>query len=103
MADNNQLEQMKQKYASVLSTIQQQQIHCPQRPRRLLGERFRGKVVCAAKIEHALQLAGVAMVLAGVLVAVSGRTPESVYSRHKTRIIRHASAASTGKSVSKSP
>ena len=26
MADNNQLEQMKQKYASVLSTIQQQQI-----------------------------------------------------------------------------
>jgi drug/metabolite transporter (DMT)-like permease len=51
----------------------------------------------------ALQLAGVAMVLAGVLVAVSGRTPESGYSRHKTRIIRHASAASTGRSVSKSP
>jgi drug/metabolite transporter (DMT)-like permease len=52
----------------------------------------------------ALQLAGVALVLTGVLVAVSGRrTPEAAYSRRKTRIIRHASAASTGRSVSKPP
>jgi drug/metabolite transporter (DMT)-like permease len=50
-----------------------------------------------------LQLAGVALVLAGVVVAVAGRTPEADYSRHKTRIIRQASTASTGKSPSKSP
>ena len=50
-----------------------------------------------------LQLLGVALVLTGVLVAVSGRKTEAAYSRHKTRIIRHASAASTGESVSKSP
>jgi drug/metabolite transporter (DMT)-like permease len=65
-----------------------------------------------------LQLLGVAMVLTGVLVAVSagGRTrPETGpaveaalpvgagYWRRSTRIMRHASAASTGKSASKSP
>ena len=51
----------------------------------------------------ALQLAGVALVLTGVLVAVSARTPEAAYSRRRTRIIRQASGASTGRSVSKSP
>ena len=50
-----------------------------------------------------LQLAGVALVLAGVVVAVAGRTPEAAYSRHRTRIIRQASTASTGRSPSKSP
>jgi len=56
-----------------------------------------------------LQLAGVALVLTGVVVAVSGRSPdadrapEAGYSRRRTRIIRHASAASTGTSPSKSP
>ena len=50
-----------------------------------------------------LQLAGVALVLTGVVVAVTGRAPEAVYSRRRTRIIRHASAASTGTSPSKSP
>ncbi|MGH3182401.1 MAG: EamA family transporter, partial [Streptosporangiaceae bacterium] len=50
-----------------------------------------------------LQLLGVVLVLTGVLVAVNGRTPEAVYSRPRTRIIRHASAASTGTSESKSP
>ena len=50
-----------------------------------------------------LQLAGVALVLAGVVVAVAGRTPEADYSRHRTRIIRQAPTASTGRSPSKSP
>ena len=50
-----------------------------------------------------LQLAGVALMLAGVVVAVTGRTPDAPYSRRRTRIIRHASAASTGTSPSKSP
>ncbi|MGO8891531.1 MAG: DMT family transporter [Streptosporangiaceae bacterium] len=55
-----------------------------------------------------LQLAGVALVLTGVLVAVGGRAaktpgPEPAYVRRSTRIMRHASAASTGKSESKSP
>ena len=56
-----------------------------------------------------LQLAGVALVLTGVVVAVTGRSPdadpapEAGYSRRRTRIIRHASAASTGTSPSKSP
>jgi drug/metabolite transporter (DMT)-like permease len=49
-----------------------------------------------------LQLAGVALVLTGVVVAVTGRAPEA-YSRRRTRIIRQASAASTGTSPSKSP
>ncbi len=49
----------------------------------------------------ALQLLGVALVLTGVVVAVSRRAP--AYSRPSTRIIRHASGASTGESVSKSP
>jgi drug/metabolite transporter (DMT)-like permease len=59
----------------------------------------------------ALQLAGVGLVLVGVLIAVGGRarvprTGEddgSGYSRRSTRIIRQASAASTGESASKSP
>jgi len=51
----------------------------------------------------ALQLAGVVLVLTGVLVAVSARTPEAAYSRRRTRIIRQASGASTGRSLSKSP
>jgi drug/metabolite transporter (DMT)-like permease len=55
-----------------------------------------------------LQWLGVALVLTGVLVAVSGRTPdeddtEAAYSRRSTRIMRHASAASRDKSESKSP
>ena len=50
-----------------------------------------------------LQLAGVALMLTGVVVAVTGRAPEAPYSRRRTRIIRHASAASTGTSPSKSP
>ena len=50
-----------------------------------------------------LQLAGVALVLTGVVVAVAGRTPEAAYSRHKTRIIRQAPTAPTGRSPSKSP
>jgi drug/metabolite transporter (DMT)-like permease len=45
----------------------------------------------------ALQLVGVLLVLAGVVVAVSGS------SRRRTTIIRQASAASTGVSASKSP
>jgi drug/metabolite transporter (DMT)-like permease len=49
----------------------------------------------------ALQLGGVVLVLTGVLVAVS--EPEAAYSRRRTRIIRQASGASTGRSVSKSP
>jgi drug/metabolite transporter (DMT)-like permease len=68
----------------------------------------------------ALQLVGVVLVLTGVLVAVSGVGPKSrttteslprpasedgraAYSRRSTRIIRHASGASTGESLSKSP
>jgi len=58
----------------------------------ILGERPSG-----------LQLLGVALVLTGVLVAVSGRAPEAAYSRRSTRIMRHASAASRDKSESKSP
>ena len=55
-----------------------------------------------------LQLLGVLLVLTGVLVAVGGRAtkmpgPEPAYVRRSTRIMRHASAASTGKSESKSP
>jgi drug/metabolite transporter (DMT)-like permease len=55
-----------------------------------------------------LQLLGVLLVLTGVLVAVGGRAtkkpgPEPGYVRRSTRIMRHASAASTGKSESKSP
>jgi drug/metabolite transporter (DMT)-like permease len=67
------------------------------------------------------QLLGVALVLAGVLVAVSGgaaRSPgrrpgtgaeveigaeASAYERRSTRIMRQASGASTGRSASKSP
>jgi drug/metabolite transporter (DMT)-like permease len=53
----------------------------------------------------ALQLLGVVLILAGVVVAVSGNAPgpETAYSRRSTRIIRQASGASTGESVSKSP
>jgi drug/metabolite transporter (DMT)-like permease len=50
-----------------------------------------------------LQLAGVILMLAGVVIAVSGRAPAAPYSRRRTRIIRQASAASTGSSVPKSP
>ena len=63
-----------------------------------------------------LQLLGVALMLAGVLVAVNGpaaRSPgspgspgysdSSGYSRRRTRIIRQASGAPTGRSASKSP
>ena len=50
-----------------------------------------------------LQLAGVVLMLAGVVIAVSGRAPAAPYSRRRTRIIRQASAASTGRSVPKSP
>jgi hypothetical protein len=56
------------------------------------------------------QLLGVVLVLAGVLVAVGGRGgrpapvgPRRGYRRESTRIIRQASAASTGESVAKSP
>ncbi len=48
-----------------------------------------------------LQLAGVVLILAGVVVAVTG--PESSSSRRSTRIIRQASGASTEVSASKSP
>ena len=54
----------------------------------------------------ALQLVGVVLVLAGVVVAVSGagaRNSEATSSRRSTRIIRQASGASTGVSASKSP
>ena len=44
-----------------------------------------------------------ALMLTGVVVAVTGRAPQAPYSRRRTRIIRHASAASTGTSPSKSP
>jgi len=49
-----------------------------------------------------LQLAGVVLMLAGVVIAVSGRAPAVPYERRRTRIIRHASASSTGSSA-KSP
>src|SRR5271170_5501293 len=48
-----------------------------------------------------LQLAGVVLILVGVVVAVTG--PESSSSRRSTRIIRQASGASTEVSASKSP
>jgi drug/metabolite transporter (DMT)-like permease len=51
----------------------------------------------------ALQLTGVVLMLAGVVIAVSGRTPAHPYSRRRIRIIRQASAASSGRSVPKSP
>jgi drug/metabolite transporter (DMT)-like permease len=51
----------------------------------------------------ALQLTGVALMLAGVVIAVSGRAPAHPYSRRRTRIIRQASAASSGRSAPKSP
>jgi drug/metabolite transporter (DMT)-like permease len=60
----------------------------------------------------ALQLLGVVLVLTGVVVAVGGNAPlargardrpGTGYSRRSTRIIRQASAASTGESASKSP
>jgi drug/metabolite transporter (DMT)-like permease len=50
-----------------------------------------------------LQLGGVALILTGVVVAMTGRMPQAAYSRRRTRIIRHAPDASTGKSPSKSP
>ena len=52
-----------------------------------------------------LQLAGVPLVLAGVVVAVSGGpgSSEAESSRRSTRIIRQASAAATEVSASKSP
>ncbi|HEX5301263.1 MAG TPA: DMT family transporter [Streptosporangiaceae bacterium] len=50
-----------------------------------------------------LQLAGVILMLAGVVIAVSGRPPAVPYARRRTRIIRQASAASTGSSLPKSP
>jgi len=51
----------------------------------------------------ALQLAGVALVLAGVVVAVGGAGSAADSSRRSTRIMRQASGASTGVSASKSP
>jgi drug/metabolite transporter (DMT)-like permease len=51
----------------------------------------------------ALQLAGVVLVLAGVVIAVSGAGPDAASSRRSTRIIRQASGASTEVSASKSP
>jgi drug/metabolite transporter (DMT)-like permease len=54
----------------------------------------------------ALQLLGVVLVLTGVVVAVSGRSRSDgaeVQSRASTRIIRQASAASSGRSSPKSP
>ncbi len=53
-----------------------------------------------------LQLLGVALVLTGVVVAVAGRPKQQAgeaQSRASTRIIRQASAASTGRSSPKSP
>ena len=51
-----------------------------------------------------LQLVGVVLVLAGVVVAMSGPgDPSSRSSRRSTRIIRHASGAATAVSASKSP
>jgi drug/metabolite transporter (DMT)-like permease len=71
----------------------------------VLGERPGRSLVLASPV----MLAGVALVLTGVVVAVTGRSPdtdpapEAGYSRRRTRIIRHASAASTDTSPSKSP
>ncbi|HEV2536959.1 MAG TPA: DMT family transporter [Streptosporangiaceae bacterium] len=50
-----------------------------------------------------LQLTGVALMLAGVVIAVSGGAPAVPYSRRRTRIIRQAPAASSGRSAPKSP
>ena len=50
-----------------------------------------------------LQLAGVILMLAGVVIAVSGQAAAAPYARRRTRIIRQASAASTGSSLPKSP
>lgn len=50
-----------------------------------------------------LQLLGVVLVLTGVFVAVSRPGTDAGYDRESTRIIRHASAASTGTSAAKSP
>jgi drug/metabolite transporter (DMT)-like permease len=50
-----------------------------------------------------LQLTGVALMLAGVVIAVSGRAGAVPYSRRRTRIIRQAPAASSGRSAPKSP
>ena len=51
----------------------------------------------------ALQLAGVVLVLVGVVIAVSGIGSGAASSRRSTRIIRQASGASTEVSASKSP
>ena len=51
----------------------------------------------------ALQLAGVVLILAGVVIAVGGAGSAAGPSRRSTKIIRQASGASTGVSVSKSP
>jgi len=59
--------------------------------------------VCRANAPGCSRWGGVALILTGVVVAVTGRTPQAAYSRRKTRIIRHAPDASTGKSPSKSP
>jgi drug/metabolite transporter (DMT)-like permease len=80
----------------------------------VLGERPGRSLVLASPVMLAGLvlvggLAGVALVLTGVAVAVTGRSPEADrapeagYSRRRTRIIRHASAASTDTSPSKSP
>jgi drug/metabolite transporter (DMT)-like permease len=50
-----------------------------------------------------LQLVGVMLMLAGVVIAVSGRAAAVPYSRRRTRIIRQASTASTASSLPKSP
>jgi drug/metabolite transporter (DMT)-like permease len=50
-----------------------------------------------------LQLGGVILMLAGVVIAVSGRAPAVPYARRRTRIIRQASTASTASSLPKSP
>jgi drug/metabolite transporter (DMT)-like permease len=73
----------------------------------VLGERPGRSLVLASPV----MLAGLVLVggLTGVVVAVTGRSPdadpapEAGYSRRRTRIIRHASAASTDTSPSKSP
>ena len=63
--------------------------------------------VCISSSAVLMKLASTAS--PGVVVAVTGRSPdtdpapEAGYSRRRTRIIRHASAASTDTSPSKSP